>query len=80
MESVQSDGAISPFLLETGVDQKQHHWFVVEHSKAGFEDKRVLVRVKGTQGFWRNLLDSIREIFSKRSLQSNVVETVEKTR
>lgn len=73
MESVQSEGALSPFLLEAGVDQKQNHWFVVE-------EKKVSVRVKGTQGFWSNLLDRIREIFSKRSLQSQVVEAVEKAR
>lgn len=81
VESVQSQGALSTPLLEGGVDPKQHHWFVVEDSNAGFYVKRVSVRVKGTQGFWRNLLDSIREIFSKRvSPQSQVVETVEKNR
>lgn len=81
MESVQSQGALSPPLLEAGVDQKQHHWFVIENSEVGFDERRVSVRVKGTQGFWRSLLDSIREIFSKRvSPQSQVVETVEKTR
>lgn len=70
VESVQSQGAVSPALLDSGMDQKK--WFVVEN-----EGKRVSVRVKDSQGFWSNLVDSFREFFSKRSLQSQIVEAVE---
>lgn len=68
---MQTLGASSP-LLESRVNQL--HWFVVEN-----EGDRVSVRVKGTQNFWQNLIDRIREIFLKKSLQSQVMETAEKT-
>jgi hypothetical protein len=74
VESVQSQGALPPPLLDAGANQNQLHWFVVENG-----GKRVSVRVKGTRGFWRNLMDSFREVFSKHSLQSKVVEAVEET-
>jgi pimeloyl-ACP methyl ester carboxylesterase len=77
MESIESEGAVSPLLLETGKD-KQERQFVVERSSAGV--KRVSVRLKETRGFWGNLVDSIREMFAGKSLQSQVVETVEKSR
>ena len=73
MESVQSQGDLLPPLLE-GVDQEQVHWFVVEN-----EGRRVSVRVKGTQGFWSNLMDSFRKVIAKHSLQSQVAGAVEET-
>ena len=72
---MQSQGALSPPLLDGEVNQKQLYWFVVDNL-----GKRVSVRVKATQGFWSNLIESIREIFSKRSLQSQVIEAAEETK
>lgn len=77
VESIESEGVVSPLLLETGTAQKERQ-FVVERPNAGV--KRVSVRVKETRGFWGNLVDSIREMFTGKSLQSQVVETVEKSR
>jgi len=72
VESVQSQGTVSPALLDSGMDQKECYWFVVEN-----EGKIVSVRVRDTQGFWSNLVDRFRELFSKRWLQSQIVEDVE---
>lgn len=69
---MQSQGAVSPALLDSGMNKKEYYWFVIEN-----EGKRVSVRVKDTQGFWSNLVDSFREFFSKRSLQSQIVEAAE---
>lgn len=74
VESVQSESGLLPPLSEAGVDQEQVHWFVVEN-----EGRRVSVRVKGTQGFWNNLMDNLRGVFAKLPLQSQVGGAVEET-
>ena len=72
VESVQLEGALPPPLPHGEVNQNKFHLIVVEK-----QGKRVSIHVKGTQGFWKNLMDRLRELFAKQPLQSQVIEAVE---
>jgi hypothetical protein len=75
VESIQSQGALSPALHKASAPVTREHLFVVEYSQHTLWEKQVSVRIKGHQGFLREWWDSIIEMFSKQRLRTRVISS-----
>ena len=75
VESIQSQGALSPALHKASAPVTREHLFVVEYSHHTLREKQVSVRIKGHQGFLRDWWDSIIEMFSKQRLRTRVISS-----
>lgn len=73
VESIQSQGALSPALHKASAPVTREHLFVVEYSHNTLREKQVSVQIKGHQGFLRDWWDSIVEMFTKQRLRTRVI-------
>lgn len=73
VESIQSQGVLSPALHKASAPVTREHLFVVEYSHDTLREKEVSVQIKGHQGFLRDWWDSVIEMFSKQWLRTRVI-------